>query len=251
MTKIYTYYENLNDPDQEMHESLLGVWEESWKKQGFDPIILSIDDAKKSSLFNQYMDLVQEVHIEVRGGAGLKQKNPVHRYWLAAQREIAAFHTIQEPSFISDYDVINKRFRFDHKIDSKLYWRDECCSCFASADSHGWEKYILFLIAQKNNIVNWCKKHYEERNRRCFGDQDFLEAVYHQNTLSDVMKVFNISRHHTKICRHYDPEEKDFPNMEIYHLGHGTSWKRAERLGYTHNQINQYRLEMAKEIINA
>ena len=119
MTKIYTYYENLNDTDPEMHESLLGVWEESWKKQGFDPIILSIDDAKKSSLFNQYMDLVQEVHIEVRGGAGLKQKNPVHKYWLAAQREIAAFHTIQEPSFISDYDVINKSFRFDHKIDSK------------------------------------------------------------------------------------------------------------------------------------
>ena len=251
MVKIYTYYENLGSDDQDIHNQLLDIWEQSWKRQGFYPVVLSIDDAKRSSLFNQYMDLVQEVHKSVRGGAGLTEKNQTHKYWLSTQREIAAFHTIEEPSFISDYDVINKSFKFDHKLSSKLYWRDECCSCFASGDKHGWERYILFLLDQKTNIINWCKKYYEDQDRRCFGDQDFLEAVYHQNSLSDVLKIFDISRHYTKICRHYDPEEqKDYPNMEIYHLGHGSMWEGAHRLGYQHKDLNQYRLNMAKEIIN-
>ena len=57
--KIYTYYEDINF---ELQNNLLELWSISWKRYGFDPIILSREDAKKSPLYNEYYEFVQSVH---------------------------------------------------------------------------------------------------------------------------------------------------------------------------------------------
>ena len=49
--KIYTYYEDVGFKKQ---LELIEVWEESWRKQGFDPIVLNREDAKKSPLYQKY-----------------------------------------------------------------------------------------------------------------------------------------------------------------------------------------------------
>ena len=42
--KIYTYYEEINFPQQ---KEMLELWRESWSKMGFETIVLGEEDAKK------------------------------------------------------------------------------------------------------------------------------------------------------------------------------------------------------------
>ena len=109
--KIYTYYQDIGFDYQ---QELLDLWQESWRRQNFDPIILGIEDAKKCPIYQTYYDFVQRIH-ENSVGKPLEKDN----YCLAAQLEIAAFTTIDkdEPCYMSDYDVIatchNKMFFYE------------------------------------------------------------------------------------------------------------------------------------------
>ena len=51
--KIYTYYEEINFPQQ---KELLELWALSWQEMGFEPITLNINDAKKSPEYDLFVD---------------------------------------------------------------------------------------------------------------------------------------------------------------------------------------------------
>lgn len=205
--KIYTYYEDIGFHSQ---LELIEVWKESWRRQGFDPIVLSREDAEKSPLYQKYYDFVQRVHEKISG-----KVLPDDSYWLAAQLEIVAFTTIPkgEVAYISDYDVINKNFT--HKTKAwKLHWRDSCCSCFASGNCWGWRKYVKLLIEEEKTITDWCLREKEKTKRTEYGDQDFLIAV---EKIGLEKGIYNMSRS-PNLCRMYFPtKEKD---IKLYHLSH-------------------------------
>lgn len=240
--KIYTYYEDIGFKKQ---PELIEQWSISWQNNGFDTEVLTREDAKKSSFFNEYYDFVQEIHVAVKG-----EELPDDSYWLASQLEIVAWHTIQQPSFVSDYDIINKNWKFFGGLPSKVHWRDHCCPCFASGDSGGWKRYIEFLLKRKDKIIEWCQSENTKTRRTEFGDQDFLLALYNKCLLSSLLSVVDISRHQDRICRHYDPDElQTYKRMQIYHLGHNPTWMVAQKLGYKHKDLELYRVIAAKEII--
>ena len=240
--KIYTYYEDVGFHSQ---LELIELWKQSWSNNGFEPIVLTREDAKRSELYQEYYDFVQRVH-EKSVGIELNDNS----YWMAAQLEIVAWHTTQQPSFVSDYDIINKSWKFFGELPSKVHWRDYCCPCFASGDGSGWKKYIKFLLNREDKIIEWCISENKRTGRVEFGDQDFLVALYKKCFLSSLLSVVDISRHHNRICRHYDPDElQTYKRMQIYHLGHGPTWEVAKRLGYQHEDLELYRVIAAREII--
>jgi hypothetical protein len=161
--KIYTYYEDINFNKQ---DELLELWKLSWSQQGFDPIVLTLEDALNAKMHDEYIDLVIRVHKKIGSKIG--------GYWMAAQREIVAFTTIDEPSFISDYDVMNINFSPPDYVDNLVHWRDGRCTCFASGGSSGWVDYINFLYKNEEKITNGCKEIKLKTGRDQFGDQDFL-----------------------------------------------------------------------------
>lgn len=240
--KIYTYYEDIGFHSQ---LELIELWRQSWSNNGFEPIVLTREDAKKSDLYQEYYDFVQRVH-EKSVGIELNDNS----YWMAAQLEIVAWHTIQQSSFVSDYDIINKNWKFFGGLPSKVHWRDHCCPCFASGDGSGWKKYIAFLLNKEDKIIEWCISENKRTGRLEFGDQDFLLALYKKCLLSSLLSVVDMSRHQDRICRHYDPDElQTYKEMQIYHLGHSPTWGVAQKLGYKHKDLELYRVIAAKKII--
>ena len=87
--KIYTYYE---DVGFEKQSDLISQWKKSWKNYGFTPVVLERKDAEKSKFFAEYLEFIQRVHV-ASVGCELKD-SPEDRYWIAAQLEILAFHTV-------------------------------------------------------------------------------------------------------------------------------------------------------------
>lgn len=203
---IYTYYEDVGFKDQ---TKLLYLWSRSWRKHGFNPRILTRKDAEQSPLFNEYHDFIQRVHKKISG-------KELYGYWLAAQLEIVAFHTIQEPSFISDYDVLNNNFYCDEELKDKVHWRDSCCSCFASGSGKGWEQYIKLLLDEEKGIVDWCAEEKKRSSRTEFGDQDFLIAVEKQGLAKD---TFDMSRTPHMCCKFF-PNSKANSTIKTFHVSH-------------------------------
>ena len=247
--KIYTYYQDVGFGSQ---KQLINLWKKSWSRQGFDPIVLGIEDAKKCPLYQTYYDFIQRVHENVSG-----KKLPENGYWLSSQLEIIAFATIdmQEVAYVSDYDVINKNFQHKHKW-GKLHWRDGCCSCFASANGNNWIKYVNFLLEEEEIITNFCLGVKEETKRTEYGDQDFLIAVHHKGLDKDIYKM---SRK-TDLCQMYFPGTED-KNIKLYHLSHNNIGQVIQRYKKYNNIFNvedshvdysnleQIRLRLAKQCL--
>lgn len=246
--KIYTYYEDVGFNYQ---TELIEVWRKSWLRQGFVPVVLTRIDAQKSPLYEEYYSFIQRIHKNISD-----KILPENSYWLAAQLEIAAFTTIkrEEPSYISDYDVINNNFKFKPKT-GKLHWRDSCCSCFASGNGKNWTKYLNFLLEQETTITNWCLQEKEQTKRTEYGDQDFLIAINKQGLEKN---VFTMSRK-PFLCQMYFPSVNK-KHIKLYHISHNNisqmteCYKKYNLLfnveNTEYNQVEQIRLNIAKEILN-
>lgn len=235
--KIYTYYEDINF---ELQNNLLELWAISWKRYGFDPVILSREDAKKSPLYNKYYDFVQSVH-ELSVGKQL----PEGGYCLAAQLEIVAFHTILDPSYISDYDMINNGFELGEPVESLVHWRHLDCSCFASGDCYGWEKYIQFLFNHQQVLIDYCKKINYETNRMHFHDQDFLVAVRELGLKNNIYKMY---RNLEIAGAEYDPEGENL--CKIIHLPHENMIRIKKTYPeYAHYSQEELRILCANKIL--
>jgi hypothetical protein len=234
--KVYTYYEDIGG---DLQPELLEVWSRSWRVQGFDPVILSREDAERSSLFQQYYDFVQRIH-DKSVGKILKEKG----YWLAAQLEVVAFHTIEKPSYASDYDMINNGFRTGEEVESLVHWRNDACSCFSSGDKIGWERYIRFLFEQESSVVDWCVEENKRTSRTEFGDQDFLLAVREKGIKNGIYKMY----------RNLDIAGEEYKldgpnNCLVIHLPHNNMGQiKAFSKDYQKYTTNQMRLMLANKI---
>lgn len=234
---IYTYYENV---DFNLQNELLEIWGKSWEKYGFNTIILSREDARRSDLFQKYYDFIQRIH-EQSVGKLLQDKS----YWMAAQLEIVAFHTIVEPSYISDYDMINNGFHMGENLESLVHWRNDACSCFASGDKDGWDKYINFLFEKESAIIEWCQKESMNTGRIEFGDQDFLIAVRDDGIKNNIYKMY---RNLDIAGKEYVANETN--NCTVIHVSHESVEKiQTNNFEYQEYTQDQIRLIIANKIL--
>ena len=248
--KIYTYYEDVGFNYQ---TELIEVWRKSWSKRGFIPVVLNRIDAQKSPLYEKYYGFIQRIHKNISN-----KILPENSYCLAAQLEIAAFTTIkrEEPSYISDYDVINNNFKFKPKT-GELHWRDSCCSCFASGNGNNWIQYIEFLFTQENIITDWCLKEKLKTKREYFHDQDFLIAIKDQGLEQNILKM---SRK-PFLCQMYFPSVNK-KRIKLYHISHNNikeiiaihkAYNKTLNINNTdivYDNLDKIRLNIAKEILN-
>ena len=244
---IYTYYEKLDNN----LEPLVDVWRDSWEKQGFNPIVLTREDSEKSFLFKDYYNFIQRVHVSVSG-------DTLNDPWcLAAQLEIVAFTTIcDEASYVSDYDVINKNFT-SKTTETKLHWRDSCCSCFASGNKESWIEYVNFLLEQEQTIINWCLQEKTKTKRKHYHDQDFLIAI---EKIGLEKNVYEMSRS-PNLCKMYFPTTKE-QDIKLYHLSHNNigqvieCYKKYNKIFNVEDSHIDYcnpeeiRVSLAKQILN-
>ena len=123
--KIYTYYENINFKQQ---DELVELWKESWTNNGFDPIVLSLEDAKKSEYYDEFVYQLKALSHEVTG-------HPLTNYGLSCYLRWLAYSTQEETEsfLVSDYDIINKQFtpvKLNEPKD-RLCFMDGKCPCLA------------------------------------------------------------------------------------------------------------------------
>jgi hypothetical protein len=160
--KIYTYYEDINFRDQ---DPLLRLWELSWRRNGFIPIILSSSHAKKHPYYDEFISRLELFHVKVKG-------NPLVDYGLACFVRWMAYSTQKNEKFyVSDYDVMNNGFK-PVEPNEKLHFMHSTCPCLASGTPEQFEELIRLFVSLSESRLSELRE--VLRENRWYHDQEFV-----------------------------------------------------------------------------
>ena len=153
--KMYTFYEptpNLwNSPfkgtgmTDEADAALLQLWVDQWKTMGWDPIILTLNDAKRHARFQEFDQQLQLVPLRgIDGSTTVNTKYNQFCYlrWLAMS-------TVPLGGYMSDYDVFPIR-KFEETIGTFTVYssgkQGRGVPCLMSGSQTEWERLTWLLL---------------------------------------------------------------------------------------------------------
>ena len=99
MHNVFAYHEDFDGNLTADHQLMIDHWRRSWAKQGWNPVVLGVEDAKRNPMFREFDEKCQK----------LPTVNPIE-YELACYRRWMAV-AAAGGGFMSDYDVINYGFK--------------------------------------------------------------------------------------------------------------------------------------------
>lgn len=213
--KIYTYYENINFKQQ---DELVELWKQSWKSNGFDPVVLSLEDAKKSPFYEEFVEKIYPLVLHIT-------EKPLNLYGVSCYLRWLAYSTQWDvDSFlVSDYDIINQHFTSNQLNESKdtISFMDRLCPCLAYGTAEQFLSFCKDIISITTTNLEQIKADYLKNKDRCYHDQNFL--VLNQQR----MENYNIcpARKYVMPYIHNDSKMEEWG---IIHFSHNSIQKTKE-----------------------
>lgn len=174
MTRCYCYYEPVGMYDDHSQRALIDVWARSWRKQGWDPIVLNPGDAMQHPMWERFEANVSKLPSEY----GPLYDKACFRRWLAMAAQTSGKHG---GGLLLDYDVINYRMTpFEPEPDKMVLFCETrqsiCMGCVMGTQAH-----YEFM---SNLMANWK-----------VGPEDWNDSTtyrgYHCSDLSMLVRMFD------------------------------------------------------------
>ena len=249
--KIYTYYEDINFNKQ---NELLELWKLSWSRQGYEPIVLNLEDAKKHSYYTEMSAELQNLANEIAG----KQ---ISIYGMSCWFRWLAYATQKDEKFyVSDYDAINVNFPITEPND-KLHLMDNDCPFFASGTPSQFENLCKAFAEVSNQRIDILK---QQTNH--YHDQEFFQYNFmpqNNGSAEDLRKQHNIlmTRNRHKIGGFVDPvlnkvvpgpnhkpiEGKEYGVIHVSHYNISILQKKYDQ--YKNLDPSQLRIDFVKKFL--
>lgn len=103
--KVFTYFAvGVPDTDRAFEQRLLDRWKDSWKKHGFEPGVLSLNEMRRSPHWFTATALFRSL----KGGRLHPKSLACFQRWIAYDAVVR--HHNPEPTLLTDYDVVNNSF---------------------------------------------------------------------------------------------------------------------------------------------
>lgn len=198
MNNVFTYYQPLDIRHSGEQAEMIRHWKRSWAKQGWNPRVLGIEDARRHPMFDEFdarvrkLPTVNSVDYEVA----------CYHRWLA----VAA----AGGGFMSDYDVVNYGFKPKPiQSDLTIYESDYCCDSVTPSvvggTSYGFlNACFCFSVCEPESITS------------DFGDRKHTSDMIVMQMMSD-RGVFIIA----PTVRQYG--QADWDSAELVHYCHSTT----------------------------
>jgi hypothetical protein len=232
--KIYTFYEKVFDKQEE----LIDLWKINWSKKGFDPIVLSIKDSEKSSLFEEFSKKINLIHRDIVG------KN-ISRYGLACYYRWIAYslQDNEEAFLVSDYDIININFKIEdceYKY-GKISFLNRFCPCLALGKSNDYKSFVEDILYISEKYLLELKKEFNSSKFIQYHDQEFLSLNSHRLNYNfyDPQKIVRLYR-----CN------EEIKNQKVLHFSHTSIYEFKKIFQkYAQDDEEELRIKLIKSII--
>jgi len=217
--KIYTYYQNINHP---LQNELIDLWKISWSRQGYEPIVLNLHDAKKHSYFETLNSEMRRIFKEITN-------KEIGDYGMSCWFRWLAYATQEEDEkfYVSDYDAINVNFPIKEP-NEKLHLMDKDCPFLASGTPTQFENLCKAFVDVSNERIDILKQQTDH-----YHDQEFFQYNFLPHTNDSAEELRNkyeilITRERREIGGFYDPISKtvfsgprlDPINIQDYKVAH-------------------------------
>lgn len=158
--KIYTYYQNINHDKQ---PELIDLWKISWSRQGYEPIVLNLQDAKKHPYFDTLNSEMRRIFKEITN-------KEIGDYGMSCWFRWLAYATqADEKFYVSDYDAINVNFPIT-KPKNILHLMDNACPFLASGTPKQFENLCKAFVEVSNQRIDILKQRADH-----YHDQEFFQ----------------------------------------------------------------------------
>jgi len=243
--RVYTYYEHI--PGFELQEVLLDRWSASWEKNGFEPIVLTIKDAKKHP---QYQSLLKQIQ-QIRNSINIREyPERGEKYSVACYVRWLAFASIKSPErfYLSDYDIINFNFKPGDEQSDKFHLMDHFCPGIVSATATQCEEFIQAFLKMSIDRQDELK-HLAKKNKMWwYNDQDFVE--HNMDHLEEYGYDWKISPRGTySVYPSIDTTPND--NLCLVHFDHGHTHECCKQAGKEKFYLNNNRERCRLALIDA
>ena len=238
--KIYTYYQDI---DFSAQQELIDLWKESWSRQGYEPIVLSLEDAKKHSYFETLDTEMRKIFKEITNTEIAEYGMSCWFRWLAYATQA------DEKFYVSDYDAINVNFPITEPSD-KLHLIDNHVPFLASGTPTQFENLCKAFVEVSNQRIEILK---QQANH--YHDQEFFlyNFMPHENdSAEDLRNKHNIlmTRDRTKFGGFYDPvKSKIFcPNIGCIENEYGVVHVAHRNVGILQEKYRKYKNQDAGKL---
>mgnify|MGYP001041512248 CR=1 FL=1 len=214
--KIYTYYQNINHDKQ---PELIDLWKLSWSRQGYEPIVLNLEDAKKHSYFETLDTEMRKIFKEITN-------KEISDYGMSCWFRWLAYATQEDEKFyVSDYDAININFPITEPS-NQLHLMDNACPFLASGTPKQFENLCKAFVELSNQRIDILKQQADH-----YHDQEFFQYNFIPNfndSYEDLRNQHGILMTRTRsheggIGDWYLPNDKKNPSPTtygVYHVSH-------------------------------
>lgn len=250
--KIYTYYQNINFCKQ---QKLIDLWKASWSRQGYEPVVLHLDDAKSHPYYETLNIEIRRIFNEITG----KQ---IGDYGMSCWFRWLAYATQTEDAFyVSDYDAININFPII-KPNDKLHLMDSACPFLASGTPEQFENISKAFVEVSNQRIEILK---QQANH--YHDQEFFQYNFtplYNDDHEHLKNVYDIhmTRDRTKLGGQYNLQDNsiimgprlgctDVASYGVVHISH-SNIGQIQKNTDTYKDLNkeELRVEIIKKILH-
>ena len=169
--KIYTYYQNINHDRQ---PELIDLWKISWSRQGYEPIVLNLEDAKRHPYFDTLNTEMRRIFKEITN-------NEISEYGMSCWFRWLAYATqADEKFYVSDYDAINVNFPITEPSNT-LHLMDAHVPCFASGTPTQFKNLCKAFVDVSNQRIDILKSQANHYHDQEFFDYNREELKNHHN----------------------------------------------------------------------
>ena len=252
--KIYTYYQNLNDPNQ---DELIDLWKISWSRQGYEPIVLNLEDAKKHSFFETLNSEMRRIFKEITN-------KEIGDYGMSCWFRWLAYATQSDEKFyVSDYDAINVNFPITEP-NEKLHLMDDHVPFLVSGTPKQFENLCKAFVEVSNQRIDILKQQTDHYHDQEFFMFNFMS--HHNDSAEDLRNKHNIlmTRDRSKFGGFYDPEEDgvctyhdnfDLIKKEKYNVTHISNYMthllKKKYKKYENKSAGKLRIDLVKELLES
>jgi hypothetical protein len=240
--KIYTYYQQIKHHG--LQEELIDLWKISWSRQGYEPIVLNLEDAKKHPYFETLESEMPIIFNKITG------KN-IKQYGMSCWLRWLAYATQKDEKFyVSDYDAINVNFPITES-DNKLHLMDNGCPFLASGTPKQFENLCKAFVEVSNQRIDILKQQADHYHDQEFFHYNFMPRQNnHAHELRDKYNI-SLTRTRPKIGSLYNPNtDLDRDEVQVVHLAHRNIFSiKNNNPIYKDIDIDQLRIDMVKKIL--
>ena len=251
--KIYTYYQDFNHSSQ---NELIDLWKISWSRQGYEPIVLNLEDAKKHSYFETLNSEMRRIFKEITNKEIAEYGMSCWLRWLAYATQA------DEKFYVSDYDAINVNFPITEPSNT-LHLMDAHVPCFASGTPTQFENLCKAFVDVSNQRIDILK---QQANH--YHDQEFFQYNFMPQFNDSAEGLKNehgilMTRDRYELGGYVDPVENKIlagPNIgyienekyKVFHVSHeniGILQKKYAK--YKNQDASQMRIDLIKKLLGA